>query len=163
RPWPRRRRGAAGPDPPTPWAQAGRAAQIRRRTWPTRRRRGNARAWAAWARSLCPRAGRGASRRSRARGPPAAPPACAPAPPPAGALAWSPVVRGADPVGGMAEPLALAGDAGEPAGAGEHGKQRQLGQRDRRGTVVDQHDVIGCERQLVATARGGAVDHANGE
>src|SRR5262249_6930347 len=75
-----------------------------------------------------------------------------PRPPPSagrpvrGALPLDPLPRGAEHVGAIAAHLALVGDGGEPAGAGEHGKQRQLGQRDRRGTVVDQHDVIGCER-----------------
>ena len=62
----------------------------------------------------------------------------------------------------VAAHLALVGDAGEPAGAGQHREQRQFRQRHRRRAVVDQHDVVGRERELVAAARRGAVDHADG-
>ena len=84
-------------------------------------------------------------------------------PPVHGALAFDALLGGAEHVGAIAAHLAFVGDAGEPAGAGKHGEQRQLRQRYRRGAVVDQHDVVGRKRQLVAAARGGAVDHANGE
>ncbi len=78
------------------------------------------------------------------------------------ALALDAFLGGAEHVGVVAPHLALVGDAGEPAGAGQHREQRQFGQRHRRRAVVDQHDVIGGERKLVAAARRGAVDHADG-
>ena len=62
----------------------------------------------------------------------------------------------------VAPHLALVGNAGEPARAGQHRKQRQFGQRDRGRAVIDQHDVIGGKRKLVAAARGGAADGADG-
>ena len=58
----------------------------------------------------------------------------------------------AEHIGAVAPHLALVGDAGEPAGAGQHREQRRLRQRHRRAAVVDQHDVVGGERQLVAAA-----------
>ena len=83
-------------------------------------------------------------------------------PPVDGALALDALLGGAEHVGVVAAHLALVGDAGEPAGAGQHGEQRQFRQRHRRRAVVDQHDVVGRERELVAAARRGAVDHADG-
>src|SRR5262249_16698020 len=73
-------------------------------------------------------------------------------PPVHGALAFDALLGGAEHVGAIAAHLAFVGDAGESAGAGEHGEQRQLRQRHRRGAVVDQHDMVGRERQLVAAA-----------
>ena len=67
----------------------------------------------------------------------------------------------AEDVGAVAPHLALVGDAGEPAGAGQHRQQRRLRQRHRRAAVVDQHDVVGGERELVAAARRIAVDGAD--
>ena len=67
----------------------------------------------------------------------------------------------AEDVGAVAPHLALVGDAGEPAGAGQHRQQRRLRQRHRRAAVVDQHDVIGGERELVAAAGRIAVDGAD--
>ena len=78
------------------------------------------------------------------------------------ALALHAFLGGAEHIGMVAPHLALVGDAREPAGARQHREQRQLGQRHRRGAVVDQHDVIGRERQLIAAARRRAVDHADG-
>ena len=67
----------------------------------------------------------------------------------------------AEHVGAVAPHLALVGDAGEPAGARQHREQRRLRQRHRRAAVVDQHDVIGGERQFIAAAGGIAVDGAD--
>ena len=78
------------------------------------------------------------------------------------ALALDALLGGAEHVGMVAPHLALVGDAGEPAGAGQHREQRQFRQRHRRRAVVDQHDVVGRERELVAAAGRGAVDHADG-
>ena len=78
------------------------------------------------------------------------------------ALALDAFLGGAEHVGMVAPHLALVGDAGEAAGAGQHREQRQLGQRHRRRAVVDQHDVVGGERELVAAARRGAVHDADG-
>ena len=61
-------------------------------------------------------------------------------------------------VGVVAAHLALVGDAREPAGAGQHREQRHFRQRHGGGAVVDQHDVVGGERQLIAAAGRGAVD-----
>ena len=55
----------------------------------------------------------------------------------------------------------LVHDAGEPAGARQHREQRHLGQRHRGRSVIDQEDVIGRERELVAAASGGAGDHGH--
>ena len=78
------------------------------------------------------------------------------------ALAFDAFLGGAEEIGMVAPDFALVGDPREPAGAGQHRQQRQLRQRHRRRAVVDQHDVVGGERQLVAAAGGGAVDHADG-
>ena len=56
---------------------------------------------------------------------------------------------------------AFVGDAGEPAGAGQHCQQRQFRQRHRRRAVIDEHDVIGRQRQFVTAAGGSAVDRAD--
>ena len=40
----------------------------------------------------------------------------------------------------------------QPAGAGQHREQRQLGQAHRRAPVVDEQDALARERQLVAAA-----------
>ena len=68
------------------------------------------------------------------------------------------LLGGAEHVGAVAPHLALVGDAGEAAGPGQHGEQRRLGERHGRAAVVDQHDVLGRERELVAAARAAAVD-----
>jgi hypothetical protein len=58
----------------------------------------------------------------------------------------------------IAAHLALVDHARQSAGAWQHRKQRHFRQRDCRGTVVGQEDVIGRQRQLIAAARRGAVD-----
>ena len=78
------------------------------------------------------------------------------------ALAFDAFLGGAEHVGMVAAHFALVGDAGEAAGAGQHREQRQFRQRHRSRAVVDQHDVVGGERQLIAAAGRGAVDGADG-
>jgi hypothetical protein len=82
-------------------------------------------------------------------------------PPGDGALAPHAFLGGAEHVGEIAPNLALVGDAGEPAGAGQHGKQRHLGKRHAGRAVVGQNDVVGGQRQLVSAAGRGAVDGAD--
>ena len=77
------------------------------------------------------------------------------------ALAFDAFLGGAEHVGVVAPHFALVGHAGEPAGAGQNRKQRQFRQRHRRRAVVDQHDVIGGEREFIAAAGRGAVDGAD--
>ena len=69
--------------------------------------------------------------------------------------------RRAEDVGEVAPHAALVGHAREPAGTGQHAEQRHLGQAHRRGAVIDQHDLVAGERQLVAAARGRAVAGGN--
>ena len=76
-------------------------------------------------------------------------------------VAFDAFLGGAKHVGMVAADPPLVGDAGEPAGAGQHRQQRQFRQRYRRRTVVDEHDVIGRQRQLVTAAGRGAVDRAD--
>ena len=78
------------------------------------------------------------------------------------ALALHAFFGGAEEVGVVAPHFAFVGDAREPAGAGQNRKQRQFRQRHRRRAVVDQHDVVGSKRQLVAAAGRGAADGADG-
>ena len=66
----------------------------------------------------------------------------------------------AEGIGEVAAHLALVGDAGEAAGARQHGEQRQLGQGHRRVAVVGEQDVVGRQRQLVAAAGRRAADRA---
>ncbi len=77
------------------------------------------------------------------------------------ALALDAFFGGAEHVGEVAPHFALVGDPGQPAGAGQNREQRQFRQRHRGGAIVDQHDVVGGERQFVAAAGGGAVDGAD--
>src|SRR5262249_27354602 len=70
--------------------------------------------------------------------------------------------RRAERVGEIAPHLAFVGHAGKPTGAGQHREQWQLGQRHRGGAVIDQHDVVGRKRKLIAATRRRAVDHTNG-
>ena len=77
------------------------------------------------------------------------------------ALALDAFLDGAEIVGVIAAYLALVDHAGQPASAGQHGKQRQFWQRHRRRTIVGEHDVIGRQRQLIAASGRGPVDHAN--
>ena len=64
---------------------------------------------------------------------------------------------GAEDVGEVAAHLALVGHARQAAGAGQHAEQRHFGQAHGGGAVVDQHDLVAGERQLVAAAGAGAV------
>jgi hypothetical protein len=51
----------------------------------------------------------------------------------------------------------LVDDARESARPGKHGEQRQLRQRHRRAAIVDQHDVVAGEGELVTAARRRSV------
>ena len=73
------------------------------------------------------------------------------------ALAAHAFGRGAEDVGQVVAHVALVGHARQAAGAGQHAEQRHLGQRDRRRAVVDQHDLVAGQRQLVAAAGARAV------
>ena len=76
------------------------------------------------------------------------------------ALALDAFLDRAEYVRAVAAYLALVDDAGQPAGAGQHREQRQFGQRHGGGAIVDQHDMVGRQRQLIAAARRAAADHA---
>ena len=62
----------------------------------------------------------------------------------------------------IATNLALVGDPGQPTGARQDREQRHLGQRHCRRAVIEQDDVIGRERKLIAASRRRSVDDANG-
>ena len=68
---------------------------------------------------------------------------------------------GAEDVGQVVAHAALVGDARQATGAGQYAEQRHLGQRHRRRAVVDQHDVVARQRQLVAAAGAGAVQRGD--
>ena len=72
-------------------------------------------------------------------------------------LAADPLRLGGEVVGKVAADAPLVGDPGQAAGPREHAEQRKLRQRDGRGAVVDQHDVLARQGQFVTAARGGAV------
>ena len=74
-------------------------------------------------------------------------------PPLDSALALDPLLDRAEDIGSVASDLALVGNAREPTGSGQHGKQRNLRQRHGGGAIVSQHDVVAGERELVPTAR----------
>ena len=82
-------------------------------------------------------------------------------PPLHGALALDAFLDGAEEVGMVAAHLALVDHARQPAGARQHRQQRHFRQRHGGGAVVGQDDVIGRERQLIAAAGRGAVDHGD--
>ena len=64
---------------------------------------------------------------------------------------------GAEDVGQVVAHMALVGHAGQAAGARQHTQQRHFGQRHGAGAVIDQHDFIASQSQLVAAASAGAV------
>ncbi len=82
-------------------------------------------------------------------------------PPVLGALAAHAFDQGAENVGMVVAHLALVGHAGQSAGAGQHAQQRHFGQRHGRRAVVDQHDFVAGQRQLVAAAGAGAVERGD--
>src|SRR5450631_3415763 len=65
---------------------------------------------------------------------------------------------GGEQVGTILADETLVDDAREDTGAGQHAEQRHLGQRDHRGTVVDQDDLVAGQGELVATACSSAVE-----
>ena len=73
-------------------------------------------------------------------------------------LALDALGPGGEDVGEVAAHVALVDDARQAAGAGQHGQQRHLGQRDGRRAVVDEDDLVAGQGQLVAAAGGRAVD-----
>ena len=79
-------------------------------------------------------------------------------PPFDGAFAAHAFLGGAEDVGAVAADTALVGQAGQAAGAGQHRQQRQFRQRNGRAAVVDQHDVVGGHRELIAAAGRAAAD-----
>ena len=79
-------------------------------------------------------------------------------PPVERAAAARALLRRAEHIGEIATDPPLVGHAREPAGTGQHPEERHFRQRDRRATVVDQHDPVASQCQLVAAAGGGAVD-----
>ena len=82
-------------------------------------------------------------------------------PPLHGALALDAFLDGAEIIGVVAAHLALVDHARQPAGARQHRQQRHFRQRHRGGAVVGQNDVIGRQRQFIAAAGRGAVDHGD--
>ncbi len=78
------------------------------------------------------------------------------------ALAAHALGQGREHVGEVAPHLALVHEPGEPAGAREHREQRRLRERDGAAAVVGEQDLLARERELVAAARGDAVQRARG-
>ena len=75
-----------------------------------------------------------------------------------GLLATHALGGGAEDVGQVVAHLALVGDAGQAAGAGQHAQQRHLGQAHGRAAVIDQQDLVAGQGQLVAATGAGTVD-----
>ena len=75
-----------------------------------------------------------------------------------GALAAHAFGQRAEVVGEVAAHLALVDDARQAAGAGQHAEERRLRQAHRRAAIVDEHDFVAGQRQLVAAAGADAVD-----
>src|SRR6267142_1085552 len=65
---------------------------------------------------------------------------------------------GAEDVGEVAPHLSLVDQSGQSSRARQYAQKRNLGQADGRGAVVDHGDLVAGERELVAAARGGAVE-----
>ena len=82
-------------------------------------------------------------------------------PPFARPLAAHALGGGAEEIGVVAPHHPLVDQPRQAAGAGQHGEQRQLGQRHRARAVVGQQDLVAGQRQLVAAAGGDAVDRAD--
>ena len=82
-------------------------------------------------------------------------------PPVLRALSAHPFGHRAEDVGQVVAHLALVGEAREAAGAGQDAEERNLRQRNRRRTVVDEPDLVAGERQLVAAAGARPVDRGD--
>ena len=78
-------------------------------------------------------------------------------PPGHGLLAAQALGLGGEVVRAVAAHVPLVHHPGQAAGAGQHPEQRQFRQRHRRRAVVDEHDVLAGQSQLVAAAGRGAV------
>ena len=77
------------------------------------------------------------------------------------ALALDAFLDGAEEIGVVAAHLALVDHARQPAGARQHREQRHFRQRHRGRAVIGEDDVVGRERQFIAAAGRGAVDHGD--
>jgi hypothetical protein len=86
---------------------------------------------------------------------------CVDQPPVDGLLALDALDPGGEHVGQIAPDVALVHDPGEAPGAGQHGEERHLRERHRRGPVVDQDDLVAGQGQLVAAAGRRAVDRGD--
>ena len=60
-------------------------------------------------------------------------------------------------IGQIVAHMAFVGDAGQATRARQHTQQRHFGQRHAGGAVIDQHNLIAGQRQLVAAAGTCAV------
>ena len=78
-------------------------------------------------------------------------------PPGHGLLAGQALGLGGEVVRAVAAHVPLVHHPGQPAGAGQHPEQGKFRQRHRGRAVVDEHDVLARQGQLVAPARGGPV------
>src|SRR3989449_6014852 len=65
---------------------------------------------------------------------------------------------GAEHVGEVASHLSFIDQPGQSSRAGQYAQKGDLWQADGRGAVVDHRDLVAGERELVAAARGGAVE-----
>ena len=75
-----------------------------------------------------------------------------------GLLAAYAFLAGAENVGQVVAHMALVGHAGQATGARQHAQQRHFGQRHRRRTVIDQHDLVAGQGQFVTAAGAGTVE-----
>ena len=78
-----------------------------------------------------------------------------------GLLAAHAFAGGAEDVGQVVAHVTLVGHAGQAAGARQHAQQRHFRQADAAAAVVDQHDVVAGQGQLVAAAGAGAVQRGD--
>jgi hypothetical protein len=68
---------------------------------------------------------------------------------------------GGERIGEVAAHMALVDHPREAPRSWEDGEQRDLGERDGRGAVVDEQDLVAGEGELVATTGGGPVDRGD--
>ncbi len=71
-----------------------------------------------------------------------------------GALALDPLLDGAEHIGAITADVPLVDQTGQATSPGQDPEERDFGQRNRRRAVVDEHDVVGGQGELVATAGG---------
>ncbi len=77
------------------------------------------------------------------------------------ALALDAFLDGAEIIGVVAAHLALVDDPRQSAGARQHRQQRHFRQGDCGRAVVGEDDVVGGQRQFIAAAGRGTVDHGD--